>query len=281
MRDQQNNTRLSNPSKSKANEAAARYLLATNEEDKYEAFNHLMGICWKAKGNLYATPALLDFQQSHWDAWSTFEPTRQLLEELILQYLLDYQEHCTRREIAQLASIGEFRHLPRMIRFKMVDKIRQYYRLRGEGRRRKPVEFSLNFVLNEGSDSSPVEFHEIIPSGDSSYLCDHIPAQVIIEMVEESREEFVGMVGESNWVVIQTAAELYPDFGRNRRERKSKLTNAVAEKAGIGKRWARAKIKAVREEMDSRPITSGNSGVRKLLKTLRTDTPVPKKRTTD
>lgn len=282
MRDQQNTTRLSHPSQNKANEAAVRYLLATTEEERYEAFDHLMGICWKAKGNLYATPAVLGRCEAHWFQWSTFEPTRQLLEELILQYLLDYQDHCTRQEIAQLASIGEFRHLPRRVKFKMVDRIRAYYRLKEDGRRREPIELSLNLVLNEGSDSTPVEFHEIVPSGaDRSYLSDHIPAQTILQMVEESRDEFVGMVGESNWVVIQAAAGLYPDLGRNRRERKSRLTNAVADKAGISKQWARAKIRAVRERLGYIPITSSDSGVRALLKRLRHDKWVPKKRITD
>lgn len=248
---------------SDANYLVRDYLLAKDEEEKQRYFDRLVAYCFRASGKLYIAP-------EEWGTSCTLAK-RDFIVDAILEYINRYADCCTRSEIEQLAFIGEFRHLARIVRLRIIDHIRRRYR-----RRKRAVVkvLSLDFALDEDGYGQRTTTGDTIGhdvSSGHSPLANHMPTEAILEFIDESKEEFLGLLGEAGLEVLLATVDSYPDLaGMSRREEKGTLTRAVAKRRGVSDRQARSDIRRLRERVKETMKTGGESNaVKGLLKLLR------------
>ena len=105
----------------KTTEACVGYL--TTRDYKY--FSWLVGLLFRAKGNLFFVAAPTENRFSQYSRDSLNDQTRAFivgwLSELLDKYSRDY---LTENEIRGLADLGEFRHLGRQCRFALIKTFR-------------------------------------------------------------------------------------------------------------------------------------------------------------
>ena len=256
---------LSYPSRNKANEAVANYLLAESEEDRYHWFDAMRGIGWQATRDLF-------FRESN---LSNYTAKRRLIEELALEFAAQWQDVCTPNEIRQLATIGEFRHLGRYVRNKFIDRIRSKYRLKNEG---GTVQFSTDFPLAGNATAGDLIPWDVGKAGHSVLAVPskelstepRYEVQDLLSFVEEGKDELLSILGKGPYEALLTAVDLYPllpKVGRNKRERKSLLAESVSRGRGVSVQQARADIRAMRAKLND-AIRNGNVRVRSLFRML-------------
>jgi hypothetical protein len=93
-------------------EAALAFFEATDGAAILDAFNHLVAIVLKAKGNLYLTEI----------GTTTFEATRRFVEGWLLEKLLRYRKAGAFRKAAER---GKFRYLGRQGQYALIDELRR------------------------------------------------------------------------------------------------------------------------------------------------------------
>jgi hypothetical protein len=105
----------------KVNLLVFRYLWPLNAKDKEDAWDGLVGCCWRAKGNLFVP----------W-RYATAVNTKTCIEEELEARLTSYK-NLSKQTIAQRALDNEYRWTARWVRNALADHIRTTYR----GRRRR------------------------------------------------------------------------------------------------------------------------------------------------
>jgi hypothetical protein len=262
---------LSYPSRNKANEAVANYLLAETEEDRYRWFDAMRGIGWKATWGLFIRESNL----------SNYTAKRRLIEDLVLDFVAQWQDVCTPTEIRQLAAIGEFRHLGRYIRNKFIDHIRSKYRLKNEG---GTAQFSTDFPLAGNATAGDLIPWDVGKAGHSvlAVPSKELPTepryevQELLSFVEEGKDELLSILGKGPYEALLTAVDLFPlmpEVGRMKRERKSLFTESVSRGRGVSVQQARADIRTLRAKLND-AIRSGNVRVSRLFRMLLPSRPV-------
>ena len=240
----------------------------------------MRGIGWKATWGLFIRESNL----------SNYTAKRRLIEDLVLEFVAQWQDVCTPTEIRQLAAIGEFRHLGRYIRNKFIDHIRSKYRLKNE---EGTVQFSIDFPLEGNVTAGDLIPWDVGKTGHSvlAVLSKELSTepryevQELLSFVKDGKDELLSILGKGPHEALLTAVELYPlmpEVGRNKRERQSLFTESVSRDRGVSLQQARSDIRTLRAMLND-AMKSGNARVSRLFGMLlpsrppRPSIPWPKK----
>jgi len=194
----------------KSTALAFRYLCPQDDWDAEDAFEGLVSLCFKAKGrHLYATDP----------PYTRSQATREFIAAHILIILKPYSEMDS-SAILRAALCDKFRYIPRLIRLRLIDRIRQ---VKSAKRRGKRVEFP---------GAEPPERKEA-------------PWQ-IFEFMKTHESEFRPRLGERNWETLLVFSDAQQADGETRRRWKGRVTEMLQKKRGIGPRQARGDKAALR-----------------------------------
>jgi cell division protein FtsB len=202
---------------------AVQYLTSGNEAVKKRAFEGLTALCWAAKGALWLPPE---------SAGNPCLPNKlaSIDESYKLRYVRTWKfiqcELLERLEplrgngeavILTAALSGKFRYLPRQIKYRIIDRIRRWYRYDGD-------------IPADGSGDAKSQ-HE-------GAQC---TAGEMRTWFERAKGGLSGALGQPSIDVISVLVSLYPDgFGRTLSEAKGRTTEAIAKRRGVSVQQARA-----------------------------------------
>lgn len=198
---------------------AFRYLHPADEHDRENAFDGLVALCWKARGNLCLLPTWSE--QAQGKTWLTC--THEFVEDFVLDYFERYQGQ-TEEQILAAALNDRFRYLGRRLWSRLRDEIGRRTALKN----REPWRESL---ANAKHVSVEPDYQEMYHSKGSNPL----------EFVKARETSLKDSLGEKNYEVLIAAAETYPQaFEGTDQQSKSALTRAIQRRRSVSEQQARA-----------------------------------------
>jgi len=182
----------------KVNTLAFRYLWPTDAADEDDAWEGLLGCCWRAKGNLYIMPA---------ENGSVLIETRGFIEDELADYLSRFKR-MAKRKIATMALADEFRYVARTIRNRMADHVRKVYR----AAKVKP------------EPAAPLEptKHE---------------QQLALANIQAAGDRIADELGRGPYEALCAVVAAWP-VSQSLRERKGTVTRAIMSARGVSRRQA-------------------------------------------
>jgi hypothetical protein len=252
--------------KVKSTSLATRFLLPRDETDHADAFDGLTATCWRAKGNLYIRP---DEDRTYYlhhtgkkDGFyaneNVYAATRKFIILTVLEILTAYREK-TPIEILTAALSGKFRYVPRQVKNRMVDAIREWTAAKCHA-----VLLDFDYILGQDEDGEDVTNDDTLPARDdaSSVLgriaprAWHYTPEELNGLFQADRNAWVNLAGERGWEVIFAAVDLYGRDGADGTERDwdKHLTQKIAYRRGVSFEQARADRRKLQETLRPRVI---------------------------
>lgn len=229
----------------------AGLLTPKDDADLADACDGLRRVCFKAIGILYATGDRPPCYVPQLDDWVTTDRqnTAIFLEDRILELLKPYRP-LSERELLMRALKGEFKNLPRAIRFDLIDLIRKQYTEKAQ---------ALNFL---SFDATPALLNAGVPASGPN-------AEHAIELLTLRQDELVESLGRGNYETLLVAADFCHNDDRpdSKQSRKSGLTAAIARVHGVGARQARY-LKKELHEATTRALEDEGSAMSEIFETL-------------
>ena len=201
--------------------AAMKWLITGNGD----AFDHLVAICFVAKGNLFLVNGI---DTSFW-------ATRHWIEEFLLEFLRPYRS-ATLDELQQAAQNGAFRYVGRTCRLRMIDEIRK----RMAQKRFIHPQALLQFPLAD-ENGQEVRLAEIIAQDPTNSCHSSLGKPASPEELDfallflRNRAEFEALLGPR--LLRALMAECWAFL--NGTTEKGEVTRIVAERLGVKDRQAR------------------------------------------
>ncbi|HVB56995.1 MAG TPA: hypothetical protein VNE63_11260 [Candidatus Acidoferrales bacterium] len=217
-----------------ATHLAVRYL--TGERD--DAFDGLVALCWKAKGNLYVPPMVSE--EAHEN--SIHQCTREFIEDFVLQYFDPYTGR-DESEILKAALADKFRYIGRRLHSRMIDVIRKR-----TASKNKELETVRLDDVDEDSLAAGIDGKwygseaRLEPSNSNMYF----------EFLEPRRERLSNTLGKLGCEVLHCCFEIYPDgYLGTPRQCESALTRAIQRHRRVSEQQARNDKRQFREAVRS------------------------------
>jgi hypothetical protein len=233
----------------KSTRLATQCLLCRDEKQEADAFDGLVACCQRAKGKLFVVPEDQDDLFAYGPAGrrpelirsNIFWETRDFLQEKILEILLPYRGRDL-NSVLRAALANEFRYIPRLVRLRLIDHIRRYCR------NRRPPTWSLNYHIGYNEEGVPREFHERIPfdfgrhgsTMDRSGKVRDLDLEDFPDFLARNDHRLRTLLGEAAYQVLEAIVLThYHGPVRTCRERKGKMTKAIARHRGVSEQQAR------------------------------------------
>jgi hypothetical protein len=206
------------------NNLAFRWLWSRGAD--HDAFDGLIACCWRAKRNLYAVAESNE---------GVVEATRSFITRRLNAYLRKCSKF-GRRKVLEMALAGKFRYVARQIRNQLRDHVRETYRQKRSAQEPEPS----------------------IPPGPTEY-----DMRRVAEVIQSRQKQIVAALGDRRHRALVAAVNVWP-VGRTRRERKGRITQAIAGARNVSLQQARADRKslilAIADSSDPLVITFRTSG---------------------
>jgi hypothetical protein len=270
-----------------ATSLAVRYLLSTSEEDKADAFDGLVALCWKAKGNLFIGRTPSELAQG----MTAHECTREFIVNFVLEYL---KAHVGKPQPAIYAAAltDKFQYIGAACRNGMIDAIRK----RTAPKNAEPQQWSLDDIVADvvAADDGG---NEPITHGDSYFStapglgCSlntadttyhkvttaqpnfttgprHDSADLYLTFIEFHKPKLTAALGESGYEVLLAYFDVYPHglTGTNQAA-KSAVTQAIARRRKVSERQAQ-KDKRQFHDRVADAMSKGNPDVSELYRLI-------------
>jgi hypothetical protein len=231
--------------------------LTTGSED---AFDHLVAICFKAKGNLFIPPDRYDLLSEEPDD-TLFLSTRRWIQEFLLERLAPYQ-YATAPEIEDAARRDIFRYLGRTCRLAIIDEVRRRTTKKQADLRASGRILSSNYETDYRED----EFADFIGQEPEDAMRSPLgkrPSLTELELasvLSENRREFERLLGHKLFTTLKVEICSYLDGGKA-------ATQAVAQRLKVKNRQARAYRARLRRTLGT-AVRSGNRAACRLHELL-------------
>lgn len=251
--------------RTKSTRLAVEYLLG-NEREKIAALDGLIALCWNAKGNLFVVPERPSEPLRWFDGRryldNRYWATRRFILDALLEILAPYSEG-DEQAVLQAALQDKFRYVPRRVRLRMVDHVRETCRRLDPAKNALSMDSPVRSDADEGiiptvGEFIPFDFNEYCSTlGD---LKPGLLSERIAQVVDLLRPE----MGERPYVALCTAVELYDggSLGRTPRDHQRRLVKEIARRRGVSVQQAR------RDRADLQRFT-GSPLANKLRRQLR------------
>jgi hypothetical protein len=230
----------------KTSQAAVAWLTSKD----LDAFDHLVAICFRAKGNLFI-PARGE---------TLVDSTRKWICDFLLDFLFPYH-HATYAEIEEAAERGAFWHIARLCRLRMLDEIRKRTALE----RKPPPTLSLDQPIGsdeEGNELTPQDFIGTAPeNAGQSPLGRQRPLEeleIAIELYENGKA-LLELLGEIHLRALKAILCAYLNDVLP--------VTAISQRLGVKKSQAYKYKGALARKMQS-GLKQGNPGAQTLYKLI-------------
>jgi hypothetical protein len=239
-----------------ATRLAVRFLLPPSESDREDAFDGLVGLCFKARRNLAILPSYSEINQGM--TWR--ECTRDFVEVFLLDYFECFQGQ-SETAILRAALEDRFRYIGRRLWSRLRDEIRM-----GTARtRQEPWAAS----LSERSEPR-IRLENLLPTTDShSTLSRTVEPRfengsTPLEFVRAREAALTDALGERNYEALEALTEVFPErYEDTNQAFKSAVTRAIEQKRGISPQAARQSKRDLCERA-SAGVRSGNRDLNDL-----------------
>jgi hypothetical protein len=184
----------------KSTRLALEYLLADTEEERFETFDGLVALSWRAKGNLYLDPAdrsILTgghYLMGKGCKESLYSETRDFIIDSLLEFLLPFADCCGEAIAAGLQD--KFRHIPRRVKFLLIDELRRRW-----SKKNSDVVLGLDFRIGTDDNGNAVYAGQNMPApsrfklgsylGEASTNAQGLTATELNERLLVNREDWI------------------------------------------------------------------------------------------
>jgi hypothetical protein len=233
-----------------ATRLAVRYLSG----DREEAFDGLVALCWKAKGNLYIQPTI------NYGTWKEriHQCTHDFIEEFVLEHLHPYVG-LGEQEILRAGLEDKFRNLGRRLQSRMIDAVRRQTT-------RKQYEPELHELSPKDEEACLVGIHghscELASRSESS------SSNSFFEFLKPRLKRLKQTLGEVGCEVLQCCLEIYPEaYSGTTKQRESALTRAIQQRRNVSAQQARSDKRQFRRVV-RRELERDNKDLREIYSCL-------------
>lgn len=223
-----------------------------------DAFDHLVAICWRAKGNLYVAPRKEDKELGI----GLVEATRHWIQEWLVEFLAPYGKQAV-SEIVAAANRGEFRYVGRKCKLALIDY------LRNKGREPKAVIFSLDKPLavdEYGGEFTLQDSTETATEPGVAYQSAlgrrHVDPAEVMAIVQLRRDELRKLLGQRLLEILEIVIAAFPE-----NLDRADLVERIATRQGIGTRQAQASKRQLAKIMNEARV-AGNRAADHLYRFL-------------
>lgn len=221
----------------KSNQAtrlAVRYLLGSGE-NREDAFDGLVGLCWKAKGNLYVGPTYGERRLGR----RILDCTREFIQEFVLDYFRPY-DGLDVIEILEAALNEKFRFIGHRSQGRMIDEIRRRTAAKNVEPEREPLE---NFDLLPSQTAGKVEN---LPNGGRD------ERRAYLSFLEPRKEKLTERLGETSYEVLLSHLDVFPEaYEGNDQSLESAITEAIQKRRQVSPQQARTDKRRFRETVNA------------------------------
>jgi hypothetical protein len=242
------------PRLDKTSQAAVDYLTTKSSD----ALDHLIAICWRAKGGLFIVAA------DETGPSGKYFSTRSWILGFLAGELSPYQEVAP-EQILEAARQGKFRYIGRTCRLRMVDDIRRFT----AKKRLKPFEWSLEYPIGNGDDLNTFASLIGVEAEDSfagRSVLGHRPVPEELEMallLWRNRYKFEEKLGGKVFITLKAICGSY----LKGEIRKGQITKAISQRCGVKEWQARAYKRALNQKM-LKAIQAGDTAAAELYDML-------------
>jgi hypothetical protein len=262
---------------------AFRFLHPADEQDRENAFDGLVALCWKAKGNLYIPARVWERLPSIARAGedspgevryggTLYACTREFIEDFVLEYLERYHG-ASEEQILDAALANKFRYIGRRLYSRMIDEIRRRKALKNQ----EPV--PSRFIPD--ADGNEVVVAAVRPSPSAAWTPESVsitPDYVSmladapgrtnfstpLEFIRAREPSLTDALGGKNYAVLLAQAEVFPAaFEGSDQAAKSALTRAIARRRAVSEVQARTDKRELLARV-SEEMREGNASLNDL-----------------
>lgn len=216
-----------------------RFLCPRNTEDAKDAFDGLVAVCFRAKGNLF----VVDPPDNLYWATKKF---------IILQMMAFLEPYTSKQptDILRAALEGKFQHIPRFIKLRIIDEVRRHS---SRQRKTRGLKFaSLDYVIGE-SDGIEVTSGDLIPHdvnqfGSSLGASQPESLWKTLDFVIDNEFAFRPKFGDS-WQTLLCLSDAEREEGETWQDWKGRVTKLISEGRGINPRQARKRKDELRNTL--------------------------------
>jgi hypothetical protein len=256
-----------------ATSLAFRFLHPADEPDRENAFDGLVALCWKAKGNLYIPARVWERLPSIARAGedspgevryggTLYACTREFIEDFVLEYFARYHG-ASEEQILDAALHDRFRYIGRRLYSRMIDEIQK------RSANHEPV--PNRFIPD-------ADGNEVVVAGDRPESVSVTPDYVSmladapgrtnfstpLEFIRAREPSLTDALGGKNYAVLEAQAEAFPAaFEGTDQAAKSALTRAIARRRAVSLVQARADKRQLLAEV-SEEMRRGNCDLNDL-----------------
>jgi len=280
---------------------AFRFLRPADEQDRDDAFDGLVALCWRAKGNLAIFARVWERLPSiaraagDWDGDSERLPsiamatgewdgdgsdtggklrlgrtpyacTREFIEDFVLEYFAPYHGQ-SEAQILDAALRDKFRYIGHRLKGRMTDEIRRRAALKNQ----EPVPSRFADVLENDPESVGVfpDYQNYSSSTRSSTLSAateprYTNSSTPLDFIRAREPSLTDALGRRSYQVLEAQAEAFPGaFQGTEQAAKSALTRAIARRRAVSEVQARADKRQLLAEV-SAEMRRGNRDLNDL-----------------
>jgi hypothetical protein len=238
-----------------ATRLAVRFLLpSSSKSEREDAFDGLVGLCLKARGNLAIYPTYSEIRQGM--TWEDL--TREFAENFVLNFFNHFKDQ-GETAILGAALKNEFRYIGRRFWSRLRDRIRM-----------RSAQIHLE------PQQEPLDEHrlDLLPTPDSSStLSSAVEARFTnsstpLEFVRARKPTLSDALGERNYQALEALTEAFPEaYEDTDQAAKSALTRAIERKRGISPPAARQSKRDLCDSVSAK-VRSGNRDLNDLYQLI-------------